>query len=153
MATVIPNSDILKVPKYFLLSTGVWSAFAVAQVSIEIDDLTNTGNNKVINGVPWAVGYPMSLISALDYKLGQVYESASSIPATLRYTDGGMMLPLNLFNSSLSYKITDTRLSQNVYNYSIECALPDFDDGIKDYDLAMQSTDLWSYMEELIQQF
>jgi len=146
MATVIPNSDILKVPKIFLLSTGVWTAFAVAQVSIEIDDLTNTGNNKVINGVPWAVGYPMSLISALDYKLGQAYESASSIPATLRYTDGGMMLPLNLFNSSLSYKITDTRLSQNVYNYSIECALPDFDDGIKDYDLAMQSTDLWSYM-------
>ena len=36
---------------------------------LEIDDLTNTGNNKVINGVPWAVGYPMSLISALDYKL------------------------------------------------------------------------------------
>jgi len=146
MASVVPGSDIWKTPKVFLISTGVWSMFVVAQVTIKVEDLTNTSNNQTITSVPWAVGYPMSLISTLDYKLGQSYELASSMPASLRYTDGGMMLPLNLFNASTSFKITDTKLSQNVYNYTVECVIPDFEDGTKDYDFAMQSDDLWAYM-------
>lgn len=146
MSSVIPNSDIWKAPKVFLVSTLVWSMFVVSQITIEVEDVMNSANNKTINNVPWAVGYPMALISSLDYKLGTAYELASSMPASLRYSDNGMMLPLSLFNSSVTYKITDPRLSQNVFTYITECALPDFEDGTKNYDFVLNTDDLWAYM-------
>ena len=66
MASIVPGSDLWRLPKLFLVSTLVWTAFVTTTVSIKIEDLKSPSYNSVINNVPWAVGYPMSLISTLE---------------------------------------------------------------------------------------
>lgn len=146
MASIVPGSDLWRLPKLFLVSTLVWTAFVTTTVSIKIEDLKSPSYNSVINNVPWAVGYPMSLISTLEKELGGAYESATSIPTNLQYSNSGIAMPLNVSNASRSFKITDPTLSTNVRNYVYECAAPDFWNGVKSFDVLNTSTDIWSYM-------
>ncbi len=141
-----PNPDFLKLPKIFIFTMGIYALFVTAKIDVYVDDKADNTNSGVVTQVPWAVGYPLALFSALEYRIGATYETATSIPNGMKYSDSGFMTPISIFNQATSHKIVTPFLYQNLDNYIMECVMPDIENGYKDYRTLISSDNVWSYL-------
>jgi conjugal transfer mating pair stabilization protein TraG len=146
IASLTPQTDFLRLPKLIIMSTGIWTIFTTSTIDIYVDDKADNTKSGVVTSVPWGVGYPVALFSTLEYQLGTIYETATSIPSGLKYSDSGLLTPLSLFSQASSHRIVDPTLFQNVDNYIYECVIPDLENGYKDYVELTTTEDVWSYM-------
>lgn len=141
-----PNPDFLKLPKIFIFTMGIYALFVTAKIDVYVDDKADNTNSGVVTQVPWAVGYPLALFSALEYRIGATYETATSIPNGMKYSDSGFMTPISIFNQATSHKIVTPFLYQNLDNYIMECVMPDIENGYKDYRTLISNDNVWSYL-------
>lgn len=143
---ITPQTDYFRLPKIIFVSTGVWTIFTVSTIDIYVDDKADNTKSGIVTQVPWAVGYPLALFTTLEYRLGAIYETATSIPNGVRYSDSGFLTPVSIFSQATSHKIVDPVLFQNLDNYITECVIPDLESGYKDYQTLISTDDIWSYM-------
>ena len=141
-----PNPDFLKLPKIFILSIGIYTLFLVSKIDVYVDDKADNSNSGLVTGVPWAVGYPVALFSTLEYRLGATYETATSIPNGMKYSDSGFMTPVSIFSQATKHKIVTPYIFQNLNNYILECVMPDLENGYKDYKTLVEADNAWAYM-------
>ena len=141
-----PNPDFLKLPKIFILSMGIYTLFLVSKIDVYVDDKADNSNSGLVTGVPWAVGYPVALFSTLEYRLGATYETATSIPNGMKYSDSGFMTPVSIFSQATKHKIVTPYIFQNLNNYILECVMPDLENGYKDYKTLVEADNAWAYM-------
>lgn len=141
-----PNPDFLKLPKIFIISVGVYTLFVTAKIDVYIEDKSDNNNSRLITGVPWAVGKPFAFFSTLEYRLGAMYETATSIPNGMKYSNSGFMTPISIFSQATKHKIVSPNLYQNLNNYILECVMPDLENGYKDYRTLVYSDNVWSYL-------
>lgn len=143
---VTPNPDFLKLPKILLLSMGVYTVFVTAKIDIYVDDKADNSNSGLVTDVPWAVGWPLGFFSTLEYRMGAIYETATSIPDGMKYSNSGFFTPLSIFSQSTKHQIVTPHLYQNLSNYIQECVIPDLENGYKDYRTLIYSDNVWAYM-------
>lgn len=146
IAMMTPQTDYFKLPKVIVISTGIWSIFTVSTIDIYVDDKADNTKSGLVTQVPWAVGYPLALFTTLEYRLGAIYETATSIPNGVRYSDSGFLTPISIFSQAVNHKLVDPVLYQNLDNYISECLIPDLESGYKDYQTLISADDIWSYM-------
>jgi hypothetical protein len=146
VSMIYPNSDPFRLPKVMVVSMGVWSIFVTSTIDIYIEDKVEPNYNKAITNVPWAVGYPFALFSQFEKVSGELYELMSSTPSSLNYSNTGFFTPVSIFSASSHQKIIDPRLFNNLDSYVRECAMPDFENGYKDFNSLTQSDDIWTYL-------
>ena len=136
----------MKLPKIFILSMGIYTLFLVSKIDVYVDDKADNSNSGLVTGVPWAVGYPVALFSTLEYRLGATYETATSIPNGMKYSDSGFMTPVSIFSQATKHKIVTPYIFQNLNNYILECVMPDLENGYKDYKTLVEADNAWAYM-------
>lgn len=141
-----PNPDFLKLPKIFILSIGIYTLFIVSKIDVYVDDKADNTNSGLVKDVPWAVGWPLAFFSTLEYRIGAVYETATSIPNGMKYSDSGFFTPVSIFSQATKHKIVTPYIYQNFNNYIQECVIPDLENGYKDYKTLVNSDDVWTYM-------
>lgn len=141
-----PNPDFLKLPKILLLSMGVYTVFVTAKIDIYVDDKADNSNSGLVTDVPWAVGWPLGFFSTLEYRMGAIFETATSIPDGMKYSNSGFFTPLSIFSQSTKHQIVTPHLYQNLSNYIQECVIPDLENGYKDYRTLIYSDNVWAYM-------
>jgi len=141
-----PNPDLLKLPKIFILSMGIYTLFITAKVDVFVEDKADNNNSKLVRDVPWAVGKPFAFFSTLEYRLGATYETATSIPNGMKYSNSGFMAPISIFTQATQHKIVSPSLYQNFNNYILECVMPDLENGYKDYRTLVDEDNIWAYL-------
>jgi len=141
-----PNPDLLKLPKIFILSMGIYTLFITAKVDVFIEDKADNNNSKLVRDVPWAVGKPFAFFSTLEYRLGATYETTTSIPNGMKYSNSGFMAPISIFTQATQHKIVSPSLYQNFNNYILECVMPDLENGYKDYRTLVDEDNIWAYL-------
>lgn len=146
VAMMTPQTDYFKLPKIIIISTGIWTIFTTATIDIYVDDKADNSKSGLVTQVPWAVGYPVALFTTLEYRLGDMYETATSIPNGMKYSDSGFFTPISIFSKATQHKIINPTLSDNLNNYIIECVMPDLENGYKDYVNITKTDNLWAYM-------
>jgi len=146
VSMIFPNSDPFKLPKIMIIAMGVTSIFVTSKIDIYIDDKVEPNYNQTITNVPWAVGYPFAMFSQLEKVSGELYENMSSIPSALNYSNAGFFSSLSIFKQSQDQKIIDPRLFKNMDTYILECAMPDFENGFKDFNSLTDTDDIWTYL-------
>jgi hypothetical protein len=146
VSMMTPQTDYLKLPKVIFISTGIWTIFSVNTIDVYVDDKINPNYSEAITGVPWAVGYPFALFTTSEYQMGNMYETATSLPSTLNYSNAGLFAPLSIFTAQNNHKIVDPILSANIDTYIQECVMQDLENGYKDFYTFISTDDIWAYM-------
>ncbi|QKF59286.1 conjugal transfer protein TraG N-terminal domain-containing protein [Aliarcobacter lanthieri] len=146
ISMLFPNPDYFKIPKVFFFSMLIWTIFATARIDVYVDDKVDNNNSGLIRDVPWAVGWPLSLFSTLEYRLGVGYEVATSIPNGMKYSNSGFLTPISIFKQSTGHNIITPFIFTNLNNYIHECVMPDLENGYKDYKTLVDSENVWAYM-------
>ena len=146
ISMLFPNPDYFKIPKVFFFSMLIWTIFATARIDVYVDDKVDNNNSGLIRDVPWAVGWPLSLFSTLEYRLGVGYEVATSIPNGMKYSNSGFLTPISIFKQSTGHNIITPFIFTNLNNYIHECVMPDLENGYKDYKTLIDSENVWAYM-------
>ncbi|MCG3686449.1 conjugal transfer protein TraG N-terminal domain-containing protein [Aliarcobacter butzleri] len=141
-----PNPDFLRLGKIWVLAMGVYTMFTAAKIDIYVEDKVDNNNSGLVTNVPWAVGYPLGLFSAIEYRLGATYEVATSIPNGMKYSDSGFFTPISIFSQATKHQIVSPYLYQNLTNYIQECVMPDLENGYKDYRTLIDSDNVWAYL-------
>lgn len=141
-----PNPDYFRIPKIFIITTLVWTIFSTAKIDIYVEDKVDNNNSGLVTNVPWAVGYPLALFSAIEYRLGATYEVATSIPNGMKYSDSGFLTPISIFKKATKHQIVSPYIHQNLTNYIQECVMPDLENGYKDYRSLVDSENVWAYL-------
>ena len=128
-----PNPDLMRLPKIMIISMGVYTIFATAKTDVWVEDKADPAKSGIVTQVPWAVGYPLAFFSTLEYRMGVMYETATSMPEDVKYSNSGFLAPVSIFTLASEHRIVTPSLYQNVQNYIIECVVPDIESGWKDY--------------------
>lgn len=141
-----PNPDLMRLPKIMIISMGVYTIFATAKTDIWVEDKADPAKSGLVTQVPWAVGYPLAFFSTMEYRMGVMYETATSMPEDVKYSNSGFLAPVSIFALASEHRIITPSLYQNVQNYIIECVVPDIESGWKDYQTLINSDNAWAYI-------
>ncbi len=141
-----PNPDLMRLPKIMIISMGVYTIFATAKTDVWVEDKADPAKSGIVTQVPWAVGYPLAFFSTLEYRMGVMYETATSMPEDVKYSNSGFLSPVSIFALASEHRIITPSLYQNVQNYIIECVVPDIESGWKDYQTLINSDNAWAYI-------
>ncbi|MDX4028414.1 conjugal transfer protein TraG N-terminal domain-containing protein [Aliarcobacter skirrowii] len=141
-----PNPDLMRLPKIMIISMGVYTIFATAKTDIWVEDKADPAKSGIVTQVPWAVGYPLAFFSTMEYRMGSMYETATSMPEDVKYSNSGFLAPVSIFTLASEHRIVTPSLYQNVQNYIIECVVPDIESGWKDYQTLINSDNAWAYI-------
>ncbi|MDD2508659.1 MAG: conjugal transfer protein TraG N-terminal domain-containing protein [Aliarcobacter skirrowii] len=141
-----PNPDLMRLPKIMIISMGVYTIFATAKTDVWVEDKADPAKSGLVTQVPWAVGYPLAFFSTMEYRMGVMYETATSMPEDVKYSNSGFLAPVSIFALASEHRIVTPSLYQNVQNYIIECVVPDIESGWKDYQTLINSDNAWAYI-------
>ncbi len=141
-----PNPDYLRLPKIIIFSVGIYTIFITAKIDIQVEDKADPTNSGFVANVPWAVGWPFAFFSTLEYRMGTMYETATTIPDGMKYSDSGFFTPVSIFSAATKHKIVSPYIFSNLNTYIQECVMQDLENGYKDYQSLVNSDNVWAYM-------
>lgn len=112
-----PNPDYLRLPKIIIFSVGIYTIFITAKIDIQVEDKADPTNSGFVANVPWAVGWPFAFFSTLEYRMGTMYETATTIPDGMKYSDSGFFTPVSIFSAATKHKIVSPYIFSNLNTY------------------------------------
>ncbi len=111
---------------WFLQATFIYMAMIVPTTTVVVVDTINpqVGNGSVGN-VPLGLALTANLSSTLNNWLTTTAESVFTLPATLRYSQSGMLYPTQLNDMTRMFQITDPVMETNLSNFIQQCTFYD----------------------------
>lgn len=140
-----------KVILVIALQTFLISPFS--QMDLDIVDvsgngaLTPNGVAERVEKVPGVVGYPLYILSNLEYGVRDAFRSSLNIGGLrtgAQYLDGmSIITALNLYQSTTNVRINNPDFTRSYQSFVENCVLPDMVSGYLDVRAVATSTNLW----------
>lgn len=114
------------VMQWLLVYVCVWSVLVVPKVTVNVLDRSNPAvvGTEPVSGVPLGLGVPVSFATRIGDRIASIMETALQIPNDFSYSSGRLMWGPELFETSLSFEVTDAVARENMENYLSACVLP-----------------------------
>ncbi len=140
-----------KVILVIALQTFLISPFS--QMNLDIVDvsgngaLTPNGVAERVEKVPGVVGYPLYVLSNLEYGVREAFRASlnfGGLRAGAQYLDGmSIITALNLYQSTTNVRINNPDFTKSYQSFVENCVLPDMVSGYLDVRAVATSTNLW----------
>ena len=140
-----------KVILVIALQTFLISPFS--QMDLDIVDvsgngaLTPNGVAERVEKVPGVVGYPLYILSNLEYGVRDAFRSSlnfGGLRTGAQYLDGmSIITALNLYQSTTNVRINNPDFTKSYQSFVENCVLPDMVSGYLDVRAVATSTNLW----------
>lgn len=140
-----------KVILVIALQTFLISPFS--QMDLDIVDvsgngaLTPNGVAERVEKVPGVVGYPLYILSNLEYGVRDAFRSSlnfGGLRTGAQYLDGmSIITALNLYQSTTNVRINNPDFTRSYQSFIENCVLPDMVSGYLDVRAVATSTNLW----------
>ena len=140
-----------KVILVIALQTFLISPFS--QMNLDVVDvsgngaLTPTGVAERVEKVPGVVGYPLYVLSNLEYGVREAFRASlnfGGLRAGAQYLDGmSIITALNLYQSTTNVRINNPDFTKSYQSFVENCVLPDMVSGYLDVRAVATSTNLW----------
>jgi hypothetical protein len=124
-------SGHIRMMKYLGAVVVIYAALLIPTVNVNVyDTVNNTASNAtVVSGVPWGIGYVLSVFSQFQYALTTDVESSFSTPPAIDMTQAGMGLSLTSQNLADGSQIDDPYFYQSFNQYVYNCVMPGLSTG------------------------
>ncbi len=144
---VLMNS-LYDASKWFLTTFIVMQILLFPKATVHITDKTNPVlQGAKVDNVPFVVAYVASTSSNAGYHLSKLFETVFSLPDDLKYSENGMLFGVNLFQAISQARISDSKLSSSIDNFSRNCIFFDLQLGIYSFDDLKNSDDIWHFIQ------
>ena len=140
-----------KVILVIALQTFLISPFS--QMNLDVVDvsgngaLTPNGVAERVEKVPGVVGYPLYVLSNLEYGVREAFRASlnfGGLRAGAQYLDGmSIITALNLYQSTTNVRINNPDFTRSYQSFVENCVLPDMVSGYLDVRAVATSTNLW----------
>lgn len=140
-----------KVILVIALQTFLISPFS--QMDLDIVDvsgngaLTPNGVAERVEKVPGIVGYPLYMLSNLEYGVREAFRASlnfGGLRVGAQYLDGmSIITALNLYQSTTNVRINNPDFTRSYQSFIENCVLPDMVSGYLDVRAVATSTNLW----------
>ncbi len=140
-----------KVILVIALQTFLISPFS--QMDLDIVDvsgngaLTPNGVAERVEKVPGIVGYPLYMLSNLEYGVREAFRASlnfGGLRVGAQYLDGmSIITALNLYQSTTNVRINNPDFTRSYQSFVENCVLPDMVSGYLDVRAVATSTNLW----------
>mgnify|MGYP006066041383 CR=1 FL=1 len=140
-----------KVILVIALQTFLISPFS--QMDLDIVDvsgngaLTPNGVAERVEKVPGIVGYPLYMLSSLEYGVREAFRASlnfGGLRVGAQYLDGmSIITALNLYQSTTNVRINNPDFTRSYQSFVENCVLPDMVSGYLDVRAVATSTNLW----------
>lgn len=140
-----------KVILVIALQTFLISPFS--QMNLDVVDvsgngaLTPNGVAERVEKVPGVVGYPLYVLSNLEYGVKEAFRASlnfGGLRAGAQYLDGmSIITALNLYQSTTNVRINNPDFTKSYQSFVENCVLPDMVSGYLDVRAVATSTNLW----------
>ncbi len=140
-----------KVILVIALQTFLISPFS--QMNLDVVDvsgngaLTPNGVAERVEKVPGVVGYPLYVLSNLEYGVREAFRASlnfGGLRTGAQYLDGmSIITALNLYQSTTNVRINNPDFTRSYQSFVENCVLPDMVSGYLDVRAVATSTNLW----------
>ena len=125
----------------------------LSQMDLDIVDvsgngaLTPNGVAERVEKVPGIVGYPLYMLSNLEYGVREAFRASlnfGGLRVGAQYLDGmSIITALNLYQSTTNVRINNPDFTRSYQSFIENCVLPDMVSGYLDVRAVATSTNLW----------
>jgi len=111
---------------YFMAAIAVVSVMVSIKQDVQVIDASDRAKVYKVDNVPLGVSAPAHFISSLGYALAYGYETiVAQQPDVLQYTQSGLMFGARLANQSTQFELVNSRLKNQLNDYTVSCTFPD----------------------------
>ena len=142
--------DRLAGPKWLASAVLVFVVLFLPKATVQIVDKTGATAPAVIDNVPLGLAFQAGMVSSVGNTLTDLFETALQVlpgpvalPASLNFSDHGLMFGAHLVERSRTVGFTDQYFRADMLNFLQNCSFYDVSQGFISADAFANSTDLW----------
>ncbi len=118
------GGEIRDVLKWFIVSMVVWMGFVETKTTVIVNDSANPFLvNRVIDNVPWAVGFFGGQVSEAGRIVADQVTAFSSLPDSVTYQRNGFLFGANLLSQATRFRVVNDKLAATMTNFFDQCVL------------------------------
>ncbi len=109
--------------KTMMIAISAYYFMFIPKMNVAIHDVTDYGQVRQVDNVPWVLGRLASMTSAIGYHLGQSFDQFFSLPESQQYQKYGFLFGADLIGQSNKAVIRDPMLRENTKEFINECVI------------------------------
>ena len=146
--SMISRRDMLACVKWFASFYLVYHIMFVPKVTVNVIDRTANNSFVMVANVPLGLGVLAHLTSAIGDGVTRLVENSFRSPDYLPYNQTGMVMASKMALASRQFRITDSRLHENMNRFMTQCVYWPIMLGHYSMDDLMKERNIWQYISE-----
>ncbi|MDB2550478.1 conjugal transfer protein TraG N-terminal domain-containing protein [Rickettsiales bacterium] len=109
--------------KTMMIAISAYYFMFIPKMDVAIHDVTEYGQVRQVDNVPWVLGRLVSMTSAIGHNMTQPFDQFFSLPESQQYQKYGLLFGSDLLSQSNKAVIRDPMLQENVKEFINECVM------------------------------
>ena len=143
---MITRRDMLACVKWFASFYVVYCIMFAPKVTVNVIDRTTNNSFVIVANVPLGLGVLAHLTSAIGDGVTRLVENSFRSPDYLPYNQTGMVMASKMALASRQFRITDSRLHENMNRFMTQCVYWPIMLGHYGMDDLMTASNIWQYI-------
>jgi conjugal transfer mating pair stabilization protein TraG len=109
--------------KTMMIAVSAYYFMFIPKMDVAIHDVTDYGQVRQVDNVPWVLGRLASMTSAIGYNMTKPFDQIFSLPESQQYQEYGYLFGVDIINQSNKAIIRDPMLRENTKEFINECLI------------------------------
>tara|TARA_Y100000389_G_scaffold89322_1_gene85803 strand:+ start:5608 stop:8136 length:2529 start_codon:yes stop_codon:yes gene_type:complete len=109
--------------KTMMIAISAYYFMFIPKMNVAIHDVTDYGQVRQVDNVPWVLGRLASMTSAIGYNMTKPFDQFFSLPDSHQYQEYGYLFGADIINQSNKATIRDPMLRENTKEFINNCLI------------------------------